>query len=326
MRNILINFILVFVLLGCSSQTKDGQQSDASSTLYYEGSLIDSEGQAKNICLELLRLSDTIAIGSYNNEAEPSSSYKLNGAIDNDNKIELGEFREDSVLFVWKGKFMKEEGKIEGKRYELATGKKWDFNVSVVCGKSYWDFINQRTEYKKYKDINTALKNKHDVLLLDISNQWISDLPNELEELDRIESINLLGNCFESFPKVLSRMTSLKEISLSSNNLSYIGPEIGELENLRILIVNYNNIDSLPKEIGKLKNLQYLEIGDNPINSIPEEIKNLTQLQELHIANFEPSSKRFSEEQKKHIQELLPNCKIFFDANKDCYNNKSYDK
>ena len=61
-------------------------------------------------------------------------------------------------------------------------------------------------------------------------------------------------------------------------------------------------------------------------NSIPEEIKNLTQLQELHIANFEPSSKRFSEEQKKHIQELLPNCKIFFDVNKDCYNNKSYDK
>ena len=318
--------VALFVLIGCTSQTKEGQQSDVTQTYYYEGSLVDSEGHAERICLDLMIFGDTIAIGSYNYESAPSCSYKINGSIDEDMNIELGEFREDSVLYVWQGEFHNKDKKIEGKRTELATKKQWTFEASPVLGKSYWDFINQRAQYKEYNDINTALKHKHDVLSLNLENQGLSELPDELVELDRIESINLLGNYFESFPKVLSRMKSLKEISLSSNNLSYVGPEIGELANLRILYINFNEIDSLPREIGKLKNLQYLEMGCNPINTLPEEIKNLTQLQELHIDNSESSSERFSEAQKKHIQELLPNCKIYFDMNKDCYNNKSYSK
>lgn len=284
-------------------------------TYQYEGQIVGAVGDTSFFCISLMTLMDSTMLGSFYYDELPSVTYEIGGTQTQKNFFEFGEFRNDSVVAAWKGVKSDDNKVIKGKRIDFFTGKEYDFYASMVFGKSYWDYIRKNRGYYEYTNLKKAVRHKHDVLSIDVERQGITHLPDKLACLDRIESINLLGNKIDTFPAVLAKMKTLDEISLSSNGMSYIGPEIGELTNLRILIINGNNLRHIPKEIGNLTNLLYLDISTNPIDSLPEEIKNLTKLQVLHIDNWQPSSERFSEEYKQHLQALLPNCRIHFDAN-----------
>ena len=187
---------------------------------------------------------------------------------------------------------------------------------STIVGSYYYDTLPSVTYSlggKAYR--KDAIRHKDKVLRVDFENRGWTSLPAEMAELTKLESVNLLGNNIDTFPPMLAQMKNIFYLSLCSNKMKYIGPEIGEMTNLRVLIINMNQLHCLPKEIGNLTNLMYLEIGSNPIDSLPEEIKNLTKLQVLHIDNWQPSSERFSDEYKQHLQDLLPNCRIHFDKN-----------
>lgn len=307
--------LTVFIsMMGCVSTSKN-KKSGFCPTYSYEGYYTTENGGRQNITLTMMKLLDHTVLGGYYINGTPSVVYKLGGGLNKDLTFTLGESIGDSIMFVWNGMQSKDGKQMWGKRRELSSGKEYDFSVELIFGKSYWDYIRKNRGYEEYTDLKKAIKNCHKVLSIDVERQGLTSLPKELAKLDRIESINLLGNKIDTFPSVLSEMTTLDEISLSHTGLSYIGPEIGKLKNLRILIMNGNRLKSLPKEIGGLTNLLYLDIGTNPLTELPEEIKNLTKLQELYIDNWQPSSERFTEEQKRQIQEWLPNCKIHFDKN-----------
>ena len=262
-----------------------------------------------------MTLLDSSLVGSFYYDTSPSVTYSLGGKANRNNTFEIVEHRDGSLVYVWKG--VKTDGgkTMEGVRTDMTSGREYRFKASVVFGKSYWDYIRRKQSHFSYTDMKDALRNKDKVFRIDFERQGLTRLPDEMSELYRVESINLLGNNLDTFPSVLARMSKLHYLSLCSNKMRYIGPEIGELTNLRILIINMNNLRCLPKEIGNLTNLMYLDVGDNPIDSLPEEIRNLTKLQELHIDNWQPSSDRFSDEYKQHLQDLLPNCRIHFDKN-----------
>lgn len=305
---------------GCASSKKGKRAPDNYGfcpTYSYEGYYVTDDGSRQNITINMMRLLDSSLICSYHNDETPSVVYRMGGRLNSDLTFAIGEFVNDSVAFVWSGTQSADGKQLQGRRRELATGIEHNFYVEVVFGKSYWDYIHKNRGYEEYTDLKTAIRHCHDVLSIDVARQGLTHLPSKLACLDRIESINLLGNHIDTFPPVLAELTTLDEISLSSNGLKYIGPEIGKLKNLRILILNFNKLTSLPKEIGELTNLMYLDVSTNPkLNDLPEEIKNLTKLQELHIETRQPSSERFTDEQKRQFQEWLPNCKIHFDLNK----------
>jgi len=322
MKKIPVLFAVIVVIVaiaGCVSFSKAKRKPDNFGfcpTYSYEGYYVTAEGEKQEITMSMMILLDSTMLGSYYNNEKNSVVYKLGGHLNEDLSFNIGEKVDEKWLFEWTGKRSADGKLLQGKRKDLSTGKEYDFSLSVAFGKSYWDYIRKNRGYEEYTNLKKAVKHKHDVLCIDVANQGLTKLPANLSSLDRIESINLLGNRFEAFPSVLAELTTLDEISLSSNGMKYIGPEIGKLKNLRILIINKNNLKTLPKEIGELTNLLYLDVGENPLNELPEEIKNLTNLQELYIDNWQPSSERFSEEQIRQIQEWLPNCKIHFDKNK----------
>lgn len=303
------------MMVACNSLCKGKKGPDNFGycpTYTYDGYYSQADGGQQGITLSMMRLLDSTMLGKYHQEGTPSIVYKLGGHLNCDLTFRLGEWRGDSVAFVWTGVQSADGKRLQGKRKDLTNGEERDFSVEIVFGKSYWDYLRKNRGYEEYTDLKKAIRHRHDVLSLDVARQGLTRLPERLACLDRIESINLLGNHIDTFPPVLAELTTLDEISLSSNGLKYIGPEIGKLKNLRILILNFNELRTLPKEIGELTNLLYLELGNNPLTGLPEEIKNLTQLQELHMVS---ASRQFTEEQKRQIREWLPNCKIYFNAN-----------
>ena len=314
---VICTFILsaLIIFAGCASRSKAVKKDGFCPTFLYEGQLVDSNGTTSNVSISLMTLLDSTIVGSYYYDTLPSNTYSLGGKANCNKTFELGEFRNGNLAFVWKG--TKHDGgkTIEGTRTDINNGNEYGFNATIVFGKSHWDYIRRKQSYVSYTDLNDAILHKDKVLRVDFEDRGWTSLPAEIAELTKLESINLLGNKLDTFPQILAQMKNVFYLSLCLNKMKYIGPEIGEMTNLRVLIINKNQLRSLPKEIGNLANLMYLDVGENPIDSLPEEIKNLTKLQELYIDNWQPSSERFSDEYKKHLQELLPNCRIHFDKN-----------
>lgn len=276
-------------------------------TYVYDGIIQTKQGQKLEFKLNFLVLLDSTLVGSYYYNPQ-NGSLKLVGRINADNSFSLIERDEKgNVSGYFNGIVSSDKKEASGKWTSKDRGKVYEFKLTQVKGKSYWDFIKKNRALYEYNDLNLAIMECDKVLSIDVASQGLSSLPKELKQLDKIVSCNLLGNEFSSFPIVLTKLKLLDEVSLSSNKLIEVTPRIGYLKNLRILIMNNNRLIELPKEIGELSNLLYLEIGNNQLTKLPEEIKYLTSLQELHIER-----NRLSESEKEKIKKLLPNCIIHF--------------
>lgn len=287
--------------------TSFGQEEKCCDTYIYEGYILTDQNKQLEINLNFLVLLDSTMVGSYYYN-QNWGSLKLIGTLNADNSFYLTERdKSDSITGYFNGQLETEFKKATGKWTDRQKSKVYTFEINQVIGKSYWDFIKKNRALFEYTDIKTVIKEKENVLSIDVASQGLKKLPTKLSRLEKIVSINLLGNEFKSFPTVLSKLTTLDEISLSSNNLKHVGPEIGNLKNLRILIMNNNQLTELPKQIGELTNLLYLEIGNNQLTTLPDEIKYLTNLQELHIER-----NKLSDKEKERINKLLPKCVVHF--------------
>ncbi len=295
---------LLLLLVGLSAT---GQNEKCCDTYVYEGFIVTDQNKKLEINLNFLVLLDSTIVGS--SYYDPNrGSLKLVGKLNPDLTFNLVERnKQDNITGFFEGKIKADYTFASGKWIGSKKEKKFDFEITQVIGKSYWDYIKKNRALYEYKSIKNAIKHKRKVLSIDVASQGLDKLPNKLSRLDKIVSINLLGNEFKTFPTVLSKMTTLDEISLSSNQLGRVGSEIGKLKDLRILIINYNQLKELPKEIGELTNLLYLDIGNNLLSSLPEEMRHLTSLQELHIER-----NKLSESEKQRIRQLLPKCIIHF--------------
>jgi len=93
------------------------------------------------------------------------------------------------------------------------------------------------TSCKTYRNLDKALANPDDVIVLKIKNKNLQELPPEI-----------------------STLKNLKTLYLFRDKLTVIPKEIGELENLETLILSSNKLTSLPTEMGNLKKLKKLSI------------------------------------------------------------------
>jgi Leucine-rich repeat (LRR) protein len=295
---------LLFLLFSCNLF---GQDNFFRPTYVFEGIINTDKGQSLKINMNFLVLLDSTIVGSY--YYTPSSgSLKLTGQLKDDNSFLIAERNEkDTITGYFKGILTADKKIASGEWTSPAGNRLFDFTLTRVEGKSYWDYIKKNRSLHEYSDLQLAIEEAEKVLSIDVASQGLNKLPKQLSKLKNIVSINLLGNSFTSFPAVLGSLTTLDEISLSSNRLTSVGKEIGQLKNLRILIMNNNQLTDLPKEIGELTNLLYLEIGNNKLKQLPEEIKYLTNLQELHIER-----NALSDSEKVRIKKLLPSCVIHF--------------
>ena len=147
------------------------------------------------------------------------------------------------------------------------------------------------------------------------NNRLINNLPSEIENLDKLQHLNLSGNGLgeptsgvrrvlntslmflfvtgpavraEGLPKELGNLTDLEVLDLSHNLYRWhIPPALGNLKKLRVLSLNHNRLTgTIPKEIGNLKELKTLDLSYNRLyGEVPESLSNLTRLELMEFGH-----------------------------------------
>lgn len=120
--------------------------------------------------------------------------------------------------------------------------------------------------------------------ILDLSNNCLSQLPDDIISLKKLKVIFLGNNKFTVFPTILSKLPSLTMISFKSNQIHTV-PENAFPKLLRWLILTDNKIKKLPKSIGDCAFLQKFPLAGNLIEKLPSEMENCKNLELLRISS-----------------------------------------
>ena len=137
---------------------------------------------------------------------------------------------------------------------------------------------------------------------LDLSNNSLTDLPEEMAVLSSLEILFLSENEIEIIPTVISKFSKLRVLSLrgnlladlsstnlptstlvwlilTNNQIRRIHSNIGDLILLRKLMLSHNMIERVPVELGECKELELMRLANNNINtSLPKEVLSLPNL------------------------------------------------
>lgn len=152
--------------------------------------------------------------------------------------------------------------------------------------------------------IKNAKENRSEEL--DLENLGLKVLPEQVDALVAVHTLNLNYNMLGSLPSTIVRMVNLQQLSagvnqikwfpegmgalrqlthldMSGNLLEHVPPEIGDLP-LQELSLDWNRLTSLPKELGRLQSLQVFNAGTNLLTSVPPEMGNLRQLRRVDLS------------------------------------------
>lgn len=115
--------------------------------------------------------------------------------------------------------------------------------------------------------------------VLDLSNNQLSQLPDDLHRLTQLRILFASNNRFQSLPNSLGACPKLEMIGFKSNQIVDVC-SASLPRQTRWLILTDNRIESLPDDIGELSQLKKLMLAGNRIQQLP---KSFTQCQALQL-------------------------------------------
>lgn len=119
--------------------------------------------------------------------------------------------------------------------------------------------------------------------ILDLSNNQISDLPDNFSELKQLKTLFLSNNCFTEFPPQLFFCPALDMLGFKANQIQKVTEGVLP-KNTRWLILTDNNISELPNDIGNLTQLKKCMLAGNVLQTLPDSLKHCESLQLLRIS------------------------------------------
>jgi len=119
--------------------------------------------------------------------------------------------------------------------------------------------------------------------VLDLSDNQLSELPDNIVRLKNLKTIFFARNHFIEFPKVLAELPELSMIGFKSNRLEEV-PENAFPPKLRWLILTDNKIEFIPKSIGACHLLQKCALAGNRLEELPSEMAACENLELLRVS------------------------------------------
>jgi Leucine-rich repeat (LRR) protein len=124
-------------------------------------------------------------------------------------------------------------------------------------------------------------------LIKDLSYNELTEVPTNLEEAKSVLVLNLSNNSISTIPNYLFiNLTDLVYLDLSSNKLEMLPPQLRRLVHLKTLILNNNPL--LHAQLRQLPALSSLEVlclqnTQRTLNNIPSGLENLRHLTGIYI-------------------------------------------
>lgn len=123
------------------------------------------------------------------------------------------------------------------------------------------------------KRIETAIRTGAQDLRLD--HLGLTELPELIGELRRVETLGLDYNRLSSLPKSIAKLTQLRSLFLDNNKFAVLPSSIGHLSQLRVLTLGQNLLSGLPDCVGQLARLEKLFLLMNNLTSLPDSLRKL---------------------------------------------------
>jgi GTPase SAR1 family protein len=118
---------------------------------------------------------------------------------------------------------------------------------------------------------------------LDLGGNQLTALPESLGNLSGLTTLDLGGNQLTALPESLRNLTALRWLSLYGNPLAALPELTGELTSLTTLDLLAAHLDFLPESIGDLSGLTLLSLRRNNLVTLPESVGHLTSLTRLDL-------------------------------------------
>jgi small GTP-binding protein len=132
----------------------------------------------------------------------------------------------------------------------------------------------------------SQLKN---LILLNLSNNSLSQLPPSFEHLGQLQELILDSNEFTAIPPVLKNLSQLTQLFLATNKIQVLPDWIFRVEKLEGLFLQNNLIKKLPELSEENHNLKYINLRENALQDIP--LLFASSLKELHMFDIEGNPK-----------------------------------
>lgn len=141
-----------------------------------------------------------------------------------------------------------------------------------------------------------------------VSDQELSELPQNINDLEELTILRFSNNNIRSFPLSFSKLNTLEELYFGYNaiealpydmsnfyrlrvmegyvnNITFLPPSFTQMYRLENINLSFNNIYLLPDEIDRLTALQVLDVRSNALSTLPDSITQLPELRHLDIGN-----------------------------------------
>jgi len=119
--------------------------------------------------------------------------------------------------------------------------------------------------------------------ILDLSNNQLSQLPDEITQLTQLKIIFASQNLFTTLPNILGACPALEMVGFKSNQITKV-PKGSLPKQLRWLILTDNQITDLPETLGQCTRLQKLALAGNQLTYLPSSMSALHNLELLRIS------------------------------------------
>ncbi len=102
----------------------------------------------------------------------------------------------------------------------------------------------------------------------------IKILPENIEKLKFLKSLNLEKNEISILPLTIGSLKRLEYLNLSKNKIKYLDESVCDLTQMKWLNLKNNRLKELPRCIGKLQYLIHLNLEGNPLENTTHHILN----------------------------------------------------
>ncbi|CAG8562792.1 12929_t:CDS:2 [Funneliformis caledonium] len=135
-------------------------------------------------------------------------------------------------------------------------------------------------------DTMPNLQGMDHVISFNISNNRITDLTEQIDQLDMLRELYVVNNKLTHLPKTIGRLKKLEIMDFSENILVDLPLSIGDCECLRELKLRGNSIEHLPITLGKLTGLNVFYVGQWPSNGFSVTQDDNDRNQNLKISSY----------------------------------------
>ena len=147
--------------------------------------------------------------------------------------------------------------------------------------------LNGATELRLSEQLTVfpeeIFKLSESLIRLDLSNNQLSELPDNFGELKALKILFLSENQFEVFPKVLADCPNLEMIGFKNNRIHTL-PKGALPKQTRWLILTDNHLETLPDDFAELPRMQKLMLAGNKLKELPPSLESCHQLELIRLS------------------------------------------